>query len=84
MHILINKKNLTYGNYNAKCAIGNDTGPMHLISSCGLNTIVLFGSGSNPDLCAPIGKNVSIIKNNEIRHISVDKVFNKIKNIVLD
>ena len=22
MHILINKKNLTYGNYNAKCAIG--------------------------------------------------------------
>ena len=68
----------------AKCAIGNDTGPMHLISSCGLNTIVLFGSGSNPDLCAPIGKNVSIIKNNEIRDISVDKVFNKIKNIVLD
>ena len=77
-------KDIVFLSSYAKCAIGNDTGPMHLISSCGLNTLVLFGSGSNPDLCAPIGKNVSIIKNDKISDISVDIVFNKIKNIVID
>ena len=77
-------KDIVFLSSYAKCAIGNDTGPMHLISSCGLNTIALFGSGSNPDLCAPIGKNVTIIKKDEISDISVDIVFNKIKNVVID
>ena len=40
-------------------SIGNDTGPMHLISKGGKKTIVLFTKFSNPQLCKPVGKNVS-------------------------
>ncbi|SVD31799.1 uncharacterized protein METZ01_LOCUS384653 [marine metagenome] len=41
--------------------IGNDTGPMHIIASCGAPTVVLFGSASNPALCAPRGRNVVVV-----------------------
>jgi len=34
-------------------AIGNDTGPMHLIAGAGAKALVLFGPDSNPALCAP-------------------------------
>ena len=42
-------------------AIGNDTGPMHIIASCGAPTVVLFGNASNPALCAPRGRNVIVV-----------------------
>ena len=41
--------------------IGNDTGPMHIIASCGVPTVVLFGNASNPALCAPRGSNVVVV-----------------------
>lgn len=38
-------------------AVGNDTGPMHLIAAAGCPSIVLFSKKeSDPDLCAPRGK----------------------------
>ncbi len=40
----------------ARLAVGNDTGPMHLIAAAGCSGLVLFGSGSNPALCAPRGR----------------------------
>ena len=40
-------------------SIGNDTGPMHLISRGGKKTMVLFTEFSDPQLCKPVGKNVS-------------------------
>ena len=40
--------------------IGNDTGPMHLISKGGQNTFVFFTKFSNPQLCMPIGQKVSV------------------------
>ena len=49
----------------SKWVVGNDTGPMHLICQCSKSStkkIVLFGSDSDPKLCAPIGKNVFIVK----------------------
>jgi ADP-heptose:LPS heptosyltransferase len=46
----------------SKIAIGNDTGPMHLFGLAGCKTIVFFTKKSNPDLCAPRGKDVQIIK----------------------
>lgn len=39
----------------AQLALGNDTGPMHLIAASGAPAVVLFGSDSNPALCAPRG-----------------------------
>ena len=64
------------GKLSLKCSlsIGNDTGPMHLISKGGKKTIVLFTRFSNPQLCKPLGKNVStfIYSNDD------DKFYNKI------
>ena len=40
-------------------SIGNDTGPMQLISRGGKKTMVLFTEFSDPQLCKPVGKNVS-------------------------
>ena len=54
-------KDIVFLSKFSMCAIGNDTGPMHLLAACRLNSIVLFGAGSNPDLCAPIGNNVNIL-----------------------
>ena len=45
---------------------------MHLICQCSKNStkkIVLFGADSDPKLCAPIGKNVFVIKKKNINAI---------------
>ena len=72
-------KDIAYLSSFAVYAIGNDTGPMHLIAACGLPVVVLFGSGSNPDLCAPKGSNVTILYKELIDNITVKSVFNAIK-----
>lgn len=48
-------------------AVGNDTGPMHLIALAGTPCAVLFGSDSDPALCAPRGRAVAILDAGEIR-----------------
>lgn len=56
----------------SKYIVGNDTGPMHLVAQCSndkAKKIILFGSESNPKLCAPIGKNIFIIKKRKINNI---------------
>lgn len=45
----------------AKIAVGNDTGPMHIISLTRCKTIVLFSEASNPDKIAPRGENTKIL-----------------------
>lgn len=37
----------------AVCAVGNDTGPMHVIAAAGCPSVVLFSGESDPALCAP-------------------------------
>lgn len=37
----------------AVCAIGNDTGPMHVVAATGCPSVVLFSHASDPALCAP-------------------------------
>jgi ADP-heptose:LPS heptosyltransferase len=39
----------------AALAVGNDTGPMHLIAAIGCPTVVLFSAASDPALTAPRG-----------------------------
>ena len=63
----------------SKWIVGNDTGPMHLLVQCSnpyTKKIVLFGSKSNPKLCAPRGKNVFIIQKNQIDNITLEDVVN--------
>ncbi len=62
---------------NAKIIIGNDTGPMHLLVACssnGAKKIILFGAGSDPNLCAPRGKNVYIVKKENINQIKPNHI----------
>jgi len=40
----------------ASVAVGNDTGPMHLIAAAGAPCVVLFSADSNPALSAPRGR----------------------------
>ncbi|MBT5414639.1 MAG: glycosyltransferase family 9 protein [Rhodospirillaceae bacterium] len=39
----------------AAAAVGNDTGPMHLLAAAGCPLTVLFSDASDPALCAPRG-----------------------------
>jgi ADP-heptose:LPS heptosyltransferase len=46
----------------AELAVGNDTGPMHLIAAAGCPSMVLFSHDSNPALCAPRGRRVTVLR----------------------
>ena len=58
----------------AAVAIGNDTGPMHLIAAAGAPSIVLFSSASSPELSAPRG-HVTVFQAPNLKDVSVDTVF---------
>lgn len=57
----------------ARLAIGNDTGPMHLIAAAGCPCAVLFSSESEPALCAPRGK-VTVLRRPNLAQLAVDEV----------
>jgi ADP-heptose:LPS heptosyltransferase len=46
----------------ARLAIGNDTGPMHLIAAAACPSVVLFSNDSDPALCAPRGPSVTVLR----------------------
>ncbi len=46
----------------AVVAVGNDTGPMHLIAAADCPSVVLFSEQSDPALCAPRGEKVVILR----------------------
>ena len=60
---------------DAKLAVGNDTGPMHVAAIAGCPAIVLFSGESDPDLCAPRGANVVAIREQNLGAVSVDRVW---------
>ena len=70
---------ITLGRH-AQYAIGNDTGPMHMVAPTGCNTLVLFSRHSNPTRNAPMGKNVQTIQVNDFSDLSVKDVQHKLFN----
>ncbi len=48
-------------------AVGNDTGPMHLIALAGAPAVTLFGSDSDASLCAPRGPRAVALEAADIR-----------------
>ncbi len=58
----------------AKCAVGNDTGPMHLIAAAGCVSVVLFSGASDPALCAPRGPGVAILRREPVAELAVSEV----------
>jgi len=53
----------------AVSALGNDTGPMHLIALSGCPATVLFSNASDPALCRPRGPSVRVIREPDLRDL---------------
>lgn len=61
---------------DAIAAIGNDTGPMHMIGPTGCKTIVLFGNKTDPRRHGPLGENVITLQKSSINDIACEEVVN--------
>lgn len=63
----------------ATYVIGNDTGPMQLAAACDSRGAVIFGSESNPKLCAPRNMNIHILEHHNIAAISSQQILDVLK-----
>jgi ADP-heptose:LPS heptosyltransferase len=68
---------------NAMGAIGNDTGPLHMIGPTGCPTLALFSNHSDPKRFAPLGPNVHYLQSNNIADINITDILALIDNKIL-
>ena len=60
---------------HAVLAVGNDTGPMHMVTLAGAPGVALFAtSESSPDLARPRGSNVIVVESDILEEVSVSDV----------
>ncbi len=62
----------------AALAIGNDTGPMHVLGVAGAPAIVLFSNESDPALCAPRGPQVTVLQRPRLDDLPVESVLERL------
>jgi len=60
--------------HRAALAIGNDTGPLHMIGLAGCPTVALFSAASNPDKHRPRGPAVISLRRERLADLSEDAV----------
>ena len=65
----------------ASVAVGNDTGPMHLIATAGCPSLVLFSASSDPALCGQRGARVKILRQDRLDEIKVADVVSASKTL---
>ncbi|MCC6467504.1 MAG: glycosyltransferase family 9 protein [Alphaproteobacteria bacterium] len=58
----------------AAAAVGNDTGPMHLIAASDCPSVVLFSAESDPALCAPRGRLVKVLRRDRLADLEAPEV----------
>ena len=58
----------------AALAVGNDTGPMHLIAAAGCPCLVLYSAESDPARTAPRGPKVAILHEEPLENLDLDRV----------
>ncbi|MEZ5668669.1 MAG: glycosyltransferase family 9 protein [Alphaproteobacteria bacterium] len=58
----------------AVAAVGNDTGPMHVIAGVGCPTVSLFGDASDPALIGPRGPRVHVLRHAPLPELAVARV----------
>lgn len=63
----------------AACALGNDTGPMHMAAVAGAPTLTLFSQASDPALCAPRGPRAQWLRHEALADLSVDDVWARLE-----
>lgn len=64
---------------DAVLAVGNDTGPMHLIAAAGAPSLVLFSDESDPARCAPRGRLVHTLRQANLADLPVERVLSEIE-----
>ncbi len=65
----------------AKAAVGNDTGPMHMLAIAGCPCVALYSFASDPALCAQRGPKVEILRTERLNDLSEDEVWQKVTEI---
>ena len=63
----------------AAFAIGNDTGPMHLIAATSCPCLVLFSKFSNPIKHAPQGESVNVLQKDDLNDLKSETVLQHFK-----
>jgi ADP-heptose:LPS heptosyltransferase len=63
----------------AALAVGNDTGPMHLIAAAGAPSLVLFSDESDPARCAPRGQLVRTLRLPDLADLPVERVLTEVE-----
>jgi ADP-heptose:LPS heptosyltransferase len=63
----------------AAAAIGNDTGPLHLIAATQCPVLALFSGASNPEKHAPKGTDVQLIKRENLKDLTPEEVIAALK-----
>jgi ADP-heptose:LPS heptosyltransferase len=58
----------------ARRAVGNDTGPMHLLVAAGCPATVLYSAASDPALTAPRGRDVVVLRRPALAALAVEEV----------
>ena len=58
----------------AAFAVGNDTGPTHMMAAAGCPTLSLFGAESDPALCAPRGPCSAVLRHAPLAALPVAEV----------
>ena len=66
----------------AALAVGNDTGPVHLLAAAGAPTLVLFGPDSDPALCAPRGRRVQVLRADLLAALEVGAVLSAARLLI--
>jgi ADP-heptose:LPS heptosyltransferase len=67
----------------AACAIGNDTGPMHLIAYAGCPSLMLFSQSSLPPAqCAPRVPNVTVLYEPQLANLRTEPVILQISKLL--
>lgn len=64
---------------NAAAAIGNDTGPMHLIAPTGCPSRVLFSKHTDPARHLPQGPNVQFLQEDDLEDLSAERVMQSMR-----
>lgn len=57
----------------AALAVGNDTGPLHMLAAAGAPTVALFSAASDPAQCAPRG-HVTILQCADLKDLALEPV----------
>jgi ADP-heptose:LPS heptosyltransferase len=63
-------------------AIGNDTGPLHLLSVAGAPTVALFSYASDPVRCAQRGPWVKVFREKNLMNVSPQWVIESLESLI--